>query len=85
MPPLLTTNVSNLKPSIVKIEPELEATIETSDENLSTATTLVIMNPYEAEALMRFTHPYLRMVYFPKQILLLIYQLDLNLLARTLL
>ncbi len=53
--PLLTTNVSNLKPSIVKIEPELEAAIETTDENLSTAAALVIMDPYEVEALMRFT------------------------------
>jgi hypothetical protein len=52
--PLLTTNVNNLKPSIVKIEPELEAAIETVDENLSTATALVIMDPYEAENLMRF-------------------------------
>jgi hypothetical protein len=52
--PLLTTNVSNLKPSIVKIEQELEATIETADENLSTAAFLVIMDPYEAEALMKF-------------------------------
>ena len=55
MSPPLTTNVSNLKPNIVRIEPELEAAIETADENLSTATTLIIMDPYEAEALMRFT------------------------------
>jgi hypothetical protein len=43
---LLTTNVNNLKPIIVKIEPELEAAKETADENLSTAATLVIMDSY---------------------------------------
>jgi hypothetical protein len=53
--PLLTTNVINLKPIIVKIEPELKAAIETVDDNLPTAAALVIMDPYEAEALMRFT------------------------------
>jgi hypothetical protein len=53
--PLLATNVSNLKPSIVKIESELKAAIETADENLSITIALVIMDPYEAEALMRFT------------------------------
>jgi hypothetical protein len=54
--PLLTTNVNNLKPSIVETESELEAAIETANDNdLPTSTALVIMNPYEAEALMRFT------------------------------
>jgi hypothetical protein len=53
--PLLTTNVSNLEPNIVKIESEPKIAIETTDENLSTTTPLVNMNPYEAEALMRFT------------------------------
>jgi hypothetical protein len=52
--PLLTTNVSNLKPKIVKIEVEPETIVEIVDENLSSATALVIMNPYEAEAFMRF-------------------------------
>jgi hypothetical protein len=51
---LLTTNVNNLKPNFVKIEPELEAVIETIDENLPMAAALVIMDPYEVEALMRF-------------------------------
>ena len=55
LPPLLVTNVSNLKPSIVKAELEPEVAIETTDENLSTTLALVIMNPYEAEAFMRFT------------------------------
>ena len=53
--PLLTTNVNNLKPSIVVTESKFEAAIETIDENLPTTTALVIRNPYEAEALMRFT------------------------------
>ena len=53
--PLLATNVSNLKPNIVKIESKSEATTQIVDENLSTATALLIINPYEAEALMRFT------------------------------
>jgi hypothetical protein len=52
--PLLTINVNNLKPSIVETESKFEAAIETSDESLPTAAALAIMNPYEAEALMRF-------------------------------
>ncbi len=51
MSPLLTTNVNNLKPSIV----EAELAIETANENLPTSPALVIMNPYEIEALIRFT------------------------------
>ena len=53
--PLLTTNVSNVNPNIVKVELEPEVAIETSDENLSTTTALVVMNPYEVEDFMRFT------------------------------
>jgi uncharacterized protein YcgI (DUF1989 family) len=53
--PLLTTNVHNLKPSIVKIEPELEAATETTNENRPTTVALAIMDPYEAESLMIFT------------------------------
>ncbi len=53
--PLLTTNFNNLKPSTVKIEPELEATTKTTGENLPITGALVIMDPYEAESLMRFT------------------------------
>jgi len=52
--PLLTTNVSNVKPNIVRIESKPEATLETADENLSTATAIIIMNPHEVEALMIF-------------------------------
>ena len=53
--PLLTINVSKLKPSLVKAELEPKVAIETIDKNLSTTINLVIMNPYKAEALMRFT------------------------------
>ena len=44
-----------MKPNIVKIESKPEAAAEIVDESLSTTTALVIMNPYEAENLMRFT------------------------------
>jgi hypothetical protein len=47
--PLLTTNVSNLKPKIVKAELEPEVATETVDENLLTTFVLVIMKPYEAK------------------------------------
>jgi hypothetical protein len=49
---LLTTTLSNLKPNIVKIELGPKVAIETTNENLSTSS---VVNPYEAEALMRFT------------------------------
>jgi hypothetical protein len=51
---LVTADVRNLKPSIVIIEAELEAAIETADENFSTTASLVITDPYKTEALMRF-------------------------------
>ncbi len=53
--PLLTNIVNSLKSNIVKIEMGPETVVEIVDENLSTTTALVIMNPYEAEARMRFT------------------------------
>ncbi len=53
--PLLITNVSNLKPNIVRIESKPKAALETTNENISTTIALLIMKPYEAEALMRFT------------------------------
>ncbi len=53
--PLLTTNVSHLKPNVVTNEVKSEATIEAANKYLSAATTMVIMDPYEAQALMRFT------------------------------
>jgi hypothetical protein len=46
--------VSNLKHDIVRVESKREATIETSDEIPSTTIALLIMNSYEAKALMRF-------------------------------
>ena len=45
----------NVKPKIVKAKLEHNVSIEKADKNLSTIVVLVIMNPYEAEALMRFT------------------------------
>jgi hypothetical protein len=85
--PLLITTISNLKPNIVKIEPELEAAIETADENFSTTTAFVIMDPYEAEALMRFAAyvSYNGIHYLQRQILLLTLHLHLTLLVKTLL
>ena len=53
--PLLTTNVSHLKPNIAKAKLEPKLAIETTDENLSTSNVLIIIYPYEVEALMRFT------------------------------
>jgi len=53
--PLLTTYVSILKPNIVRAELKPKVAIEAANENLSTTVALMIMNPYEAEALMRFT------------------------------
>ena len=54
LPPLLTTHVINLKPNIVRNESKPESALETANENISTTIALVIMNPYEAETLMRF-------------------------------
>ena len=53
--PLLTTDVSNLKPTIVTTELKSEAAIEAADKSVSSEVALVIMNPYEAEAIIRFT------------------------------
>ncbi len=53
--PLLTTNVSYLKPNVVTTELKPEAATETSYEYLSTIDAMVIMDPYQTEALMRFT------------------------------
>ena len=51
---LLTTNVGNLKPDIVTTELKNEAATEAADDYLLVAAAMVIMDPYEAEALMRF-------------------------------
>jgi hypothetical protein len=52
--PLVTTNVSNLTPNIVRVESKPASTLETTYENIATTIALVIMIPYEAEALMGF-------------------------------
>ena len=51
---LLTTNASNLKPTIITTKLKPEAAIEEANKYLSASATLVIMHPCEAEALMRF-------------------------------
>jgi hypothetical protein len=51
--PLLTTNKRNVKPSIVITELKPEAAVEALDKYLSTTFALLIMNSYEAEALMK--------------------------------
>jgi hypothetical protein len=53
--PIITTNVGVLKPNIIPANLETNAAIETTNTYLSTTTSLVIMGPYESEALMRFT------------------------------
>ena len=47
--------MSYLKPNVVKAELEPKVAIEKTDENLSTKPAWVIINPYETEALTRFT------------------------------
>jgi hypothetical protein len=58
--PLLTTTVSNSKPTIVTTKLKPEAAIEATDKYLLVSYALAIINLYEAEALMRFiaTMPY---------------------------
>ena len=50
----MDTCVSNLKPNIVTINLEANAAIEIANKYLSATTAMVVMDPYEAEALMRF-------------------------------
>ncbi len=52
--PLLNTYASNLKPKVVTNELNPQVAIKVEDESLPT-TALVIMDPYQAEALMRFS------------------------------
>ena len=53
--PIITTNVSFLKPNIITTNLETNATIYRSRQKyVSTEAALVIMDPYELEALMRF-------------------------------
>jgi hypothetical protein len=84
LPPLLTTNVSNLKPNIVKAELEPEVAIETSHENnLLIAVALVIMN--QLKPLWDSPHQCLVMESLQRQTLWLIRQPHLTLLVKTLL
>ena len=46
--------MGNLKPDIVTTELKNEAATEAADDYLLVAAAMVIMDPYEAEALMRF-------------------------------
>ena len=50
----MNTNVSTLKPKTVTTQLESNATIEAAKKYLSTSTATVVMDPYEAKALMRF-------------------------------
>jgi len=52
--PLMNTSVSTLKPNIVTTQLEANVAIEVANEYLSAETTMVVMDPYEAEALIRF-------------------------------
>ena len=52
--PLITTNVGVLKPRIGTTKLEVNATIEAADTFFSTTDAMVIMDPCEPEALMRF-------------------------------
>ena len=51
--PIITTNVGVAKPSIVTANLETNAAKEEVDKYVSTTTALLIMDPYESEALMR--------------------------------
>ena len=52
--PLMNTSIITLKPTIVTTQLEASATIEAAKKYLSVATTMVVMDPYEAKVLMRF-------------------------------
>ncbi len=51
----MNTDASNLKPNVVTNELKSGLAIKVEDESLSTATSLVIMDPYQVEALKSFT------------------------------
>jgi hypothetical protein len=53
--PMTSTNIRALKPNVITTQLESNATIEAANKYLSTTATIVIMDPYKAEALMRFT------------------------------
>ncbi len=53
--PLLNTDDGNLKPNVVTNALISEVAIKVEDESLSTSAALDIMDPYQVDALMRFT------------------------------
>jgi hypothetical protein len=53
--PLLNIDAKNVKPNVATNELKTEAVIKAEDEYLSTSASMVIMDPYKAEALLRFT------------------------------
>ena len=52
--PLTNTSVNNLKPNILTTQLEANEAIKAAKTKLSTSTAMVVMDPYEAKALMRF-------------------------------
>ena len=52
--PLMNTSVNTLKPNIITTQLEANEAIKAANKYLSVATAMVVMDPYEAEALMRF-------------------------------
>ena len=50
----MNTSVITLKPNIVTTQLEANASIEVAHNYLSATTAMVAMDPYEAEAFMRF-------------------------------
>ena len=52
--PLMNTSVSTFKPSIVTTKLETNANIEAANKHLSATSAMVVIDPYEAQALMRF-------------------------------
>jgi hypothetical protein len=52
--PLMNISVNTLKPNIVNTQLEANAAIKAANIYLSASTAMVVMDPYEAEALMRF-------------------------------
>ena len=52
--PLTNTSVNTLKPNIVTTQFEANEAIKAANKYLSSATAMVVMDPYEAESLMRF-------------------------------
>jgi hypothetical protein len=50
----MNTSVNTLKPNIVTTQLEADVAIKAANKYLSATTAMVVMDPYEAEALMRF-------------------------------